>query len=97
VAYNPAGTLIAGTTSDDYVQLWSAFTYRLLSRFPVPALGGSKAQANVIAFAPDGKTMIVAQKGGPWIFDVRDPAHPVHLATLPVPTVPVLPEPPTRR
>ena len=33
VAFNPAGTIIAGTTSDGYVQLWSASTYRLLWQF----------------------------------------------------------------
>ncbi|HUN31032.1 MAG TPA: hypothetical protein VMU95_03360 [Trebonia sp.] len=85
VDYNPAGTLIAGTTSDGYVQLWSASTYRLLWRFAFPKLNGIAVQANNVAFSPDGKTMAVTQPGGLWLFDVTNPAHPVHVATLHVP------------
>jgi WD40 repeat protein len=93
VAYNPAGTLIAGTTSDDYVALWNAATYQLLWRFQFPAIGGGRAAATSVAFTPDGKTLIVSQKGGPWLFDVASPAHPVHVATLATPPVPQLPNP----
>jgi WD40 repeat protein len=85
VAYNPAGTLIAGTTQDDRVQLWSAATYRQLWNFHFPSPDGRTGQANAAAFTPDGRTMIVTQRGGPWVFSVADPAHPVHAGTLTVP------------
>jgi WD40 repeat protein len=94
VAYNPAGTLIAGTTDDDYVALWDAANYKLLWRFQFPKIGGAQAAANAVAFTPDGKTLIVSQHGGPWLFDVANPAHPVHVATLPTPAVPHLSGPP---
>jgi WD40 repeat protein len=84
-AYNPAGTLIAGTTQDDRVQLWSTATYRQLWNFHFPSLDGRTGQANAAAFTPDGRTLIVTQRGGPWLFNVADPAHPVHAGTLTVP------------
>ena len=87
VSFNPAGTVIAGTTSDGYVQLWSAATYRLLWQFRFPKIDGSYQQANAVAFSPDGRIMAVAQPGGPWLFNVASPAHPVHLATLHLPAV----------
>jgi len=87
VAFNPAGTIIAGTTSDGYVQLWDSSTYRLLSRFAFPKIDGSAVQANNVAFSPDGKTMVVTQPGGPWLFNVTNPAHPAHVATLRVPAL----------
>jgi WD40 repeat protein len=87
VAFNPAGTIIAGTTQDDKVQLWSAATHRLLWSFQFPKIDGFYAQANDVAFSPAGQIMAVAQHGGPWLFNVANPAHPVHVATLRVPTV----------
>jgi WD40 repeat protein len=87
VAFNPAGTIIAGTTQDDKVQLWSAATYRLLWAFQFPKIDGAYAQANAVAFSPDGRIMVVAQHGGPWLFDVTNPSHPVHVDTLRVPPV----------
>jgi WD40 repeat protein len=90
VAYNPAGTIIAGTTQDDYVQLWSASTYRLLWRFLFPAIEGDHVQADYVTFSPDGRTMAVTQPGGVWLFNVANPARPVHVATLPTPAVPGL-------
>ncbi|MCW2931355.1 MAG: hypothetical protein JWM19_2317 [Actinomycetia bacterium] len=87
VAFNPAGTVIAGTTSDGYVQLWSASTYRLLWQFRFPKINDSYQQANAVAFSPDGRIMAVAQPGGPWLFNVASPARPVHLATLHLPAV----------
>ena len=65
VAFNPAGTITAGTTEDDKVQLWSAATHRLLWAFQFPKIDGGYAQANAVAFSPDGRTMVVAQHGGP--------------------------------
>ncbi|HXT88950.1 MAG TPA: WD40 repeat domain-containing protein, partial [Trebonia sp.] len=88
VAYNPAGTLIAGTTHDDKVELWSAATRRLLWSFRFPKIDGTHASATAVAFSQDGKTMVVSQQGGPWLFDVANPAHPVHTGTLPVPPAP---------
>ena len=93
VAFNPAGTLIAGTTQDDKVELWSAATYRLLWTFKFPAVNKFITQANGVAFTPDGRIMVVAQQGGPWLFDVSNPAHPVHAGTLRVPAVPGIPHP----
>ena len=87
VAFNPAGTIIAGTTSDDYAQIWSASTYRLLWRFEFPKIDGRRVQANNVAFSPDGRIMTVTQPGGPWLFNVANPAHPVHVATLHVPAL----------
>ena len=87
VAFNPAGTIIAGTTEDDKVQLWSAATHRLLWAFQFPKIDGGYAQANSVAFSPDGRIMVVAQHGGPWLFDVANPAHPVHVGTLRAPPV----------
>jgi WD40 repeat protein len=92
-AFNPAGTVIAGTTRDDKVQLWSAATYRLLWAFQFPRVGGHYAAAEGVAFSPDGRIMAVAQFGGPWLFDVSDPAHPVHVGTLRVPAVAGIPAP----
>jgi WD40 repeat protein len=86
-AFNPAGTIIAGTTEDDKVQLWSAGAHRLLWAFQFPKIGGGYAQANAVVFSPAGQIMVVAQHGGPWLFDVANPAHPVHVATLRVPPV----------
>jgi WD40 repeat protein len=94
VAYNPAGTLIAGTTDDDYVALWNAATYKLVWRQQFPKIAGSRASADAVAFTPDGKTLIVTQKGGPWLFDVANPAHPAHVATLATPPVPQVSGPP---
>jgi WD40 repeat protein len=94
VAYNPAGTLIAGTTDDDDVALWNAANYKLLWRFQFPKIGGSRASANAVAFTPDGKTLIATQKNGPWLFDIANPAHPVHVATLATPPVPQVSGPP---
>ncbi|HEX3956920.1 MAG TPA: hypothetical protein VHZ03_09840 [Trebonia sp.] len=82
VTFNPAGTVIARTTSDGYVQLWSASTYRLLWQFRFPQVNGSYQQVNNVAFSPDGRIMAVTCLGGPWLFNVARPAHPVHLATL---------------
>jgi WD40 repeat protein len=93
VAFNPAATIIAGTTQDDKVQLWSAATYRLLWAFQFPKIGGTYAQANAVAFSPDGRIMVVAQHGGPWLFDVANPARPVHVGTLRVPPVAGIPDP----
>ena len=93
VAFNPAGTVIAGTTGDDKVQLWSAATYRLLWAFQFPKIGGTQAQANGVAFSPKGQIMAVAQHGGPWLFDVANPARPVHVGTLRVPSLPGIPAP----
>jgi WD40 repeat protein len=87
VAFNPAGTLIAGTTKDDYVQLWNASTYRLLWRFPFPAIDGDHEPANDVVFSPDGKTMAVTQPDSTWLFNLADPARPVHVATLHVPPI----------
>ena len=87
VAFNPAGTVIAGSTSDGYVQLWSASTYRLLWQFRFPKINDSYQQVNDVAFSPDGRIMAVTQPGGPWLFNVASPAHPVHLATLHLPAV----------
>ena len=87
VAFNPADTIIAGTTQDDKVQLWSAATYRLLWSFQFPKIDGGYAQVNGVAFSPDGRIMVVAQAGGPWLFDVSNPARPVHVGTLRVPAV----------
>jgi WD40 repeat protein len=85
VAFNPAGTLIAGTTQDNRVQLWSAATYKQLWNFHFTSPDGRTAQANEVVFTPDGRTMIVTERGGPWLFNVADPAHPVHTGTLIVP------------
>jgi WD40 repeat protein len=85
VAFNPAGTIIAGSTQDGYVQLWNASTYRLLWRFQFPAIKGFHAQANDVEFSPNGRIMAVSQPGGPWLFNVANPARPVHVATLHVP------------
>ena len=93
VAFNPAGTLIAGTTQDGKVQLWSAATYRLLWAFKFPSVNKTYLQVNGVAFSPDGRTMVVAQQGGPWLFDVSNPAHPVHVGTLHVPALPGIPAP----
>src|SRR6185437_2852772 len=93
VAYNPAGTLIAGTTQDDKVELWSAATYRLLWSFQFPKIDGSLSQVNGVAFSPKGQTMAVEHVGGPWLFDVSNPAHPVHTGTLKVPALPGIPDP----
>jgi WD40 repeat protein len=90
VAYNPAGTLIAGGTQDDRVQLWSAATYRQLWNFKFPSPDQRTGQVDAAAFTPDGRTLIVAQRGGPWLFNVADPAHPVHSGTLTVPPSPGL-------
>jgi WD40 repeat protein len=87
VAFNPAGTIVAGTTQDGYVQLWNASTYRLLWRFHFPKIDGEYQQANSVAFSPDGRIMAVTQPGGPWLFNVANPAHPVHMATLHVPAI----------
>jgi WD40 repeat protein len=92
-AFNPAGTLIAGTTQDDKVELWSAATYRLLWAFQLPRVGGHYAAAEGVTFSPDGRLMVVAHLGGPWLFDVSDPAHPVHVGTLRVPAVAGIPAP----
>ncbi len=92
-AFNPAGTLIAGTTSDDKVQLWSAATYRLLWSFQFPKIDGSLSQVNGVAFSPKGQTMAVEHVGGAWLFDVFNPAHPVHVGTLKVPALPGIPDP----
>jgi WD40 repeat protein len=93
VAFNPAGTLIAGTTQDNRVQLWSAATYRQLWNFAFPSPDGRTGQADAAAFTPDGRTLIVTERGGPWLFSVANPAHPVHIGTLPIPPVPGLPHP----
>jgi WD40 repeat protein len=93
VTFNPAGTIIAGTTQDDKVQLWSAATHRLLWTFQFPKIDGNYAQANGVAFSPNGQIMVVAQQGGPWLFDVANPAHPVHVGTLRVPALPGDPAP----
>jgi WD40 repeat protein len=93
VSFNPAGTLIAGTTEDDKVQLWSTATYRLLWSFQFPKVDGNSAQVNGAVFSPKGQTMAVAQLGGPWLFDISNPAHPVHVGTLKVPALPGIPAP----
>ena len=93
VAFNPAGTLIAGTTEDDKVQLWSASTYRLLWAFQFPDIHGTTAQANGVAFSSKTGIMAVAQHGGPWLFNVSNPARPVHVGTLRVPAVAGIPDP----
>jgi WD40 repeat protein len=90
-AFNPAGTLVAGTTQDDRVQLWSAATHQLLWNFQFPPLNKVLVQANAVAFSPQGRIMAVTQPGGPWLFDVSNPAHPVHVGTLRVPAVAGLP------
>jgi WD40 repeat protein len=92
-AFNPAGTVIAGTTQDDHVQLWSAATRQLLWNFRFPAIARQYPQANDVAFSPTGQIMAVTQPGGPWLFDVSDPAHPVHVATLKLPAVTGDPDP----
>jgi WD40 repeat protein len=93
VTFNPAGTIIAGTTQFDEVQLWSADTYRLLWSFTFPNVDGTYAQVNGAAFSPRGRIMAVAQHGGPWLFDVSNPAHPVHVGTLHVPALAGIPAP----
>jgi WD40 repeat protein len=90
-AFNPAGTLVAGTTQDDRVQLWSAATHQLLWNFQFPPLNKNYVQANGVAFSPQGRIMAVTQPGGPWLFDVSNPAHPVHVGTLRVPAVAGIP------
>jgi WD40 repeat protein len=92
-AFSPAGTLVAGTTQDDRVQLWNAATHRLLWNFQFPKIDGGTAQVNAVAFSPQGRIMAVTQPGGTWLFDVSNPAHPVHVGTLPVPAVPNDPHP----
>jgi WD40 repeat protein len=87
VAFNPAGTIIAGTTSDGYVQLWSASTYKLLWRFKFPDISpNSVTQVNSVEFSPSGQLMAVTWPGGPWLFNVANPARPVHVSTLHVPS-----------
>jgi WD40 repeat protein len=93
-AFNPAGTLIAGSTQDGKVQLWSAATRRLLWNFTFPQPGGAISQVNGVAFSPQGKIMAVTQPGGPWLFDVSNPAHPVHVGTMQVPAVAGIPKRP---
>jgi WD40 repeat protein len=91
--FNPADTLIAGTTQDGKVQLWSAATYRLLWSFQFPSIkGAGELPVNGVAFSPDGRTMVVAHTGGPWLFDVSNPAHPVHVGTLRVPAIAGIPD-----
>jgi WD40 repeat protein len=86
VAYNPAGTLIAGSTQDDKVQLWDPGSYRRLWSFQFPAVDGGHSQADAIAFTPDGRTLLVTQPGGIWMFNIANPARPVHTGTLVVPS-----------
>ena len=93
VTFNPAGTIIAGTTQDDRVELWSAATYRLLWSFAFPKIDGTYAQVNGVAFSEGGRIMVVAQHGGPWLFNVSNPAHPVHVGTLHVPALAGIPAP----
>jgi WD40 repeat protein len=88
VAYNPAGTLIAGTTQDDKVQLWDPATYRQLWSFQFPGGTSNGPQANAVRFTPDGRTLLVTQPHGPWLFNVANPAHPVHVGTLTLPPLP---------
>jgi WD40 repeat protein len=94
VAYNPAGTVIAGTTSDGHVQLWSAATHHMLWSFKFPVPSGQNPQVDGVAFSPDGRTLAVTQPGGPWLFSVASSAHPVHVATLHVPAAKGIPSDP---
>jgi WD40 repeat protein len=86
--YNPAGTLIAAGTQDDKVQLWDPVTYRQVWSYAFPAPGGRTSQVNAVVFTPGGRTMIVTQPKGPWLFSMANPAHPVHAGTLAIPPLP---------
>lgn len=94
-AFNPAGTLIAVTTQFNGLQLWSEASHRLLWNFQFPPVEkGTTSQVNGVAFSPKGQVMAVTYPGGIWLFDVSNPAHPVHTGTLKVPAVAGLPADP---
>jgi len=75
VAYSPGGAVLATSTDEDEVQLWSTATYRQL------ALLEPGQDKNVlvhdVAFSPDGSTLAAALEGGVHLWNVTDPRHPV--------------------
>jgi WD40 repeat protein len=83
VAYNPAGTLIAGTTSRGGVRLWDVASRRLLWSHQLPKIANSAQPADHALFTPDGRTLIVAYPGALYLWNVASPAHPVSLGTIP--------------
>lgn len=83
VAYSPDGTVIATLSDDDYVRLWSATSYRMLSAVRLPA-GSTITAANAVAFSPDGHLLAApGAQGGVSLWNVKDPSRPLSAGILP--------------
>jgi WD40 repeat protein len=69
VAYSPGGSLIAASTSDNFLQIWSASAHRLLFSTKV-APGKLSYALHQVTFSRDGKLLAVTGPGGAWLYHV---------------------------
>ncbi|HEY6792055.1 MAG TPA: AAA family ATPase, partial [Trebonia sp.] len=69
VAYSPDGSLIAASTSDNFLQIWGASTHRLLVSINV-APGKLSYALHQVTFSPDGRLLAVTGPGGTWLYRV---------------------------
>ena len=73
VAYGPDGAVIAASTSEGYVRLWNASSYRQLAALRL----GRNLIVHQVAFSPHGRLLAAALAGGVHLWNITDPAHPV--------------------
>ena len=82
VAYSPDGALLATSSANGYVQLWSTSTHRELWSSPLLAFDGTDVNVGSVAFSPDGRILAATAIGGVYLWDVANPARPVSLGVF---------------
>jgi WD40 repeat protein len=82
VAYSPDGALLATSSYNGYVQLWSTSTNRAVWSSPQLVFDGTPINIDDVAFSPDGRFLAATGVGGVYLWNVANPARPVPLGVF---------------